>query len=261
MNRNKSVQRLSAFLMILTLTILACQGASNFNPFATATPTASQTPTFTPSPTPTHTPTVTPTPRPTGKLKEKLPDGATLFTDYDGRYQLTFPAGWTVAILDQDEIEEILDRMPEQDQNISSMLESIQTADLNHLIRVVGFHFKAQQGKYTPNINVSYDTNHLLAAISLEDLIANTTAYFPSLNITVINSEVKKTSARIEIGVIEAQWSMKGTNNQKVTLHQKQIFFKSGDGVVGITFSTLKGVKVDLNADLEKLIESIQLLD
>lgn len=267
MNRNKGVQRWSVFMMILASTILACQGISALNPFATATPTPTltptATPTITPSPTPTSTPTFTPTatPLPTGKLTEEQPDGTTVFTDYDGKYQVTFPAGWTVVILDEEYIEEALDRLPAQEKGVADMIKSVKNADVNELIRVVGFNFGAQEGPYTPNINISYDTNPLSAAISLRDLIDYTIAYFPSLNIEVVDTEIKETSSGIEIGVIEARWSMNATGGQKLNLHQKQVFFKSGKGVVIITFATVKNATVDLSADLEELIESIKLLD
>src|SRR5512142_2060058 len=104
MKRSKGLRRFGIGIMIFVWTILACQGVGGFNPFATATPTA--TATFTPSPTPTFTPTFTPTPTPlpTGKLKEEQPDGTTLFTDYDGGYQVTFPQNWIVVLLEKDEL-------------------------------------------------------------------------------------------------------------------------------------------------------------
>ncbi|MBN2118786.1 MAG: hypothetical protein JW730_19610 [Anaerolineales bacterium] len=267
MNRNKGVQRLSLFTIFMTLTVLACQGVSALNPFATATPTPTltftATPTVTPSPTPTSTPTFTPTatPPPTGRLTEEQPDGTTLFTDYDGKYQVTFPEGWTVVILDEEYIDAALDRLPEQERGVADMIKSVKNADVNELIRVVGFNFGAQEGPYAPNINISYDTNPLSARISLKDLIDSTVAYFPSLNIEVVNTEIKATSSGIEIGVIEARWSMNATGGQRINLHQKQVFFKSGKGVVIITFSTVKGAAVDLSADLEEIIESIKLLN
>lgn len=267
MSRNKGIQGPSVLAFLLTLTILACQAASDLNPFATATPTPTltftSTPTPSPSPTPTFTPTFTPTvtPPPTGRVRQEQSDGTVLFTDYDGRYQMTFPKGWTVVILSQSEINSALEGLPEQEQNVSSMIEALKSADVNNLLRVVGFKFSAQQGMYTPNINISYDTNPLLAAISLEDLISATAAYFPSLKIDVVHTEVKETSSGIPIGVIEARWSMMAADGKKVNLEQKQVFFKSGEGVAIITLSTVRNATVDLSTDLEMLIESIQLLD
>ncbi len=263
MDRNKGVRGIGVCILILALTILACQGLSGLNPFATATPTASQTATPTSSPTPTSTPTSTPTPtlRPSGKLKEAQPDGTILFTDYDGGYQVTFPPGWTVIIPDKEDIEEALNSIPEQEQNMSSLIETAKSVDVNRLIRVFGFNLKAQQGVYTPNINVSYDTNPALAASSLKDLVDAMSAYYPAMGIRVTHSEMKQTSSGMEIGILEAGWTMKAANNQNVSLAQKQIFFKSGDGVAIITFSTVKNASVNLNDDINELIESIQLLE
>ncbi len=261
MNQNKGVQRLSVCIMVLALTILACQGVGGFNPFATATPTA--TATFTPSPTLTSTPTYTPTstPLPTGKSKEEQSDGTTLFTDYDGGYQITFPQGWTVIIPEKDDINKLLSGIPEQEENVSNLIETAKSADVNKLIRVFSFNFKAQQGAYTPNVNISYNTNAILAATSLKDLINAMVGYYPSMGVEVVSSEIKQTSSGMEIGIIEAAWAMKASNNQKINLAQKQIFFKSRDGVAIVTFSTVKNATVDLSNDVNKLIESIQLLD
>ncbi len=263
MGRNKGVRDISVCILILTVTILACQGVSGLNPFATATPTASQTATSTPSPTPTSTPTYTPTstPRPSGKLKEAQPDGTILFTDYDGGYQMTFSKGWTVIIPEKEDIEEALNSIPEQEQNMSSLIEIAKSVDVNKLIRVFGFNLKAQQGVYTPNINVSYDTNPALAASSLKDIVDAMAAYYPAMGIQVTHSEMKQTSSGMEIGILEAGWTMKAANNQKVSLAQKQIFFKSGDGVGILTFSTVKNASANLDDDINKLMESIHLLD
>lgn len=260
MKQSKGFQRPGIFIVILALAIMACQGGSGFNLFATATPTA--TATFTPSPTPTSTPTLppTPTPHPTGKLKEVQSDGSTLFIDYDGGYQLTFPEGWVAVILEKDDLQEAFNNIPEQEENISALIEMAKAADANNLIRIFGFNIKAQQGGYAPNVNVSYDTNPLLAAISLKDLVDATVGYYPSMGIEVINSGVETTASGMETGVIEAAWSLNAPDGKKVALQQKQIIFKSGEGVGIVTFSTIKDAKVDLSDDINKLIESIQLL-
>ena len=262
MKQNRGIQRFSIFVAILALVVLSCASVADIpNPFATATPTATATftPSSTPSPTPTRT--STPTPSPTGRLKEEQPNGTTLFTDYDGGYQMTFLQDWTVVILEKDNINEILDSLPEQEQNVSDLIEFAKNADTNGIIRVFGFNFKAQQNAYTPNINVSYDTDPILSAISLEDLINVNTEYLPSIGMEVIDSGLQKTSSGVETGFMDIAWTLKVSSNQSVDVQQKQVYFKSGDGMVVITFSMLKDTEVDLNGDIERLIESIQLLD
>ena len=112
-----------------------------------------------------------------------------------------------------------------------------------------------KQGAYTPNINISYDTNPLLTAISLEDLIPAMTSYFSSVDVDVVNTEVKETSSGIPIGVIETLWNINAAG-AKVNLEQKQIFFKTGEGVVVISYATTRNSTIDLSADFEMLIES-----
>ncbi len=203
----------------------------------------------------------TATPRPTGVLKEEQSDGTTLFTDYDSGYQIAFPKGWTVVIPDEGDISETLSNIPEQEENISKLIEAAKSADANNILRVFGFNLKAQQGAYTPNINISQNTNSLLAATSLKDLVDATVTYFPSIGIEVLSSEVKTTASGTEIGVIETQWSMNAPSGEKTDLRQKQVMFKSEAGVVILTFSTVKDATVDLSADVDKVIESCQLLN
>jgi hypothetical protein len=141
----------------------------------------------------------TATPPPTGVLKEAQSDGTTFFTDYDGGYRITFPDGWTVVTPDEGDISEVLSSVPEQEENISKLIEAAKSADANNMIRVFGFNLKAQQDTYTPNINISQNTNSLLIAASLKDLVDATVAYYPSMGIEVISSEVKETSSGTEI--------------------------------------------------------------
>jgi hypothetical protein len=197
--------------------------------------------------------------RPTGLLKEEQSDGATLFSDYDGGYQITFPEGWTVIIPEEGDISEALSTIPEQEENISKLIEAARSADANNMIRVFGFNLKAQQGVYTPNINVSQNTNSLLVAASLQDLVDATATYYPSLGIEVINAEVKETASGTEIGVIEAQQAMNAPGGEKIDLRQKQVMFKSERRI--LTFSTVKEATVDLSADVDTVIESFKLLD
>lgn len=261
MNRNEGIRITSIFIAILVLAMLSCQGIGGFNPFATPTPTA--TVTFTPSPTPSPTPTLTPspTPRPSGKAIEKMPDGTTLLTDYDGGYQVTFPEDWTVLNLDKEALDEVLDSIPEQGEDVSKLIETAKNADVNKMLRVFSFNFEAQQGAYTPNITVGYDTNPLLSVISVKDLMDATTTYLSSVGINISESEIKETSSGIEIGMLEAKWAVNAAGGQKINLHQEQIFFKSGEGAVIITYSTVQDATVDLTADIDKIIESIRLLD
>lgn len=261
MNQNKRIQESVIFIAILLLTILSCQGVGGFNPFATATPTATATFTPSPTPTPTATHTPTPTPRPTGRLKEEQPEGQTVFTDYDNGYQLSFPRGWSVVIPGKDDLQKILDSVPEQEGNISDVIEIAKSAEVNNLIRAFAFNFKAQQGIYTPNINIAYDTSPLVALMSLEDLLDFTLGYFPSLGIEVVHSEIKETSSGIETGRIEAEWTAQVSANEKVDLSQVQVFFRSGEGYVIMTYTTVQDATVDLGDDMDELIESIQLLE
>ncbi len=270
----------SAFVILLAIVACVLPGQAaqpqsslppTANPFAIATAVAgtaqaaaAQTAQANPIPA-TEAPVLTetlPSAAPsTGKLKEEQSDGTTLFTDYDASYQITFPQGWTVIIPEKDDISQALNSIPEQEQNISKLIESAKNADTKNMIRVFGFNLKAQQGVYTPNINISYDTNPLLKTAPLKDVLNATVAYYPSMGIQVISSEVKQTSSGMEIGEIQTEWTMNVTGNQQVNLHQKQIFFKSGEGVAIITFSTVKNATVDLNGDVNKIIDSIQLLD
>lgn len=203
----------------------------------------------------------TSTPLPIGVVKEQKADGSILLTDYDGGYQITFPKGWVVIIPNEEDISEALSNFPEQEENISRLIEAAQNADTNNMIRAFGFNPKAQQSSYTPNINVSHNTNSLLAATSLKDLVDATVQYYSSGNIEVLSSEVKTTTSGVEIGVIEMQLTINTLSGDKLDLRQRQVMTKSEKGIVNLTFSTVRDATIDLTADVDEVIESFQLLN
>ncbi len=111
-------------------------------PTSTPPPAAS----ITPSPPATHTalaltsapPTQAVTPLPTrlpadqnNTLLETLPDGATRFTDLNGGYTLTFPTGWTVIRINQEEFTRLTLNEALNDPALQRFLINLQQRDPN----------------------------------------------------------------------------------------------------------------------------------
>jgi hypothetical protein len=261
MIKNRGIIYFVIFVMVLALTSLSCEVA-NLPFLATETPTPTATFTPSPTPTPSSTPTLTPTstPLPTGRVKEEQADGTTVFIDYDGGYQVTFPQNWIPVISVEEDIEDIINSLPEQEQNISDIMEMAKNTG-GEAYRVFALNFKAQEKIYTPNINISYQEDAIFSAVPMEDLIAANLEFLPSLGIEVVSSGVKNTSSGIETGFMDVKWALKITENQKINLIQRQIYFKSGKGMAVITISTTRENPFDLSSDIDQLIESIQLLN
>lgn len=260
MFKNNAFRTLSKFITLLALTSISC-GVSGLPFLATETPTPTLT--FTPSPTstPSATPTLTstPTPLPTGRITEEQSDGTTLFTDYDAGYKIAFPKNWVAVIPSEQDIQNLLTSFPDQEQNISSIMELIKNSG-GDIYRVFAFNFKATDKTYTPNINIAYQENIALSAVPMEDFLAANLELLPSLGIEATNSGIKETSSGLETGFVDLKWTMNVTESQKIDLTQKQVYFKSGEGMVVVTISSTTSNPFDFAADVETLIESIQLL-
>lgn len=257
--------RRSAFLLgmlaVLLITSLACQAATNLpNPFATATPT------ITPSPTPTSTPTptATPTPIPTGKVTEELPYGSTRFTDYDGKYELTFPPGWKTIDLGKDDISSMLDPMVDTNPGFQSALDSVKEMDPD-TFRVMILDFN--KGHYTKtsvtNVTVGMQTEGIYKTMPIEFLVSSTVEAMPNMipGITIISNTWAETELGIEMGTIETNWAVRDINDQEIKVYQKMVMFQTDAGLIIVTFSSPLDLKDAVQADFNSIIESIRLLE
>jgi len=243
-------------ILLSGLTALACGAVGSL--LATPTPT----PTRTPRPTATLAPTSTPTAPQIGREKKAQSDGTTLFTDSEGGYEVTFPAGWTVVITDIDDMEALLADLPEQEEAVEELLAMVRQADAA-VFRAFAFNFGAQFGLFTPNINIVRSEDPLISSMSMAELVTANVQVLPNIIPGAIIGEngVAQTTGGLEIGHVAITWEMQDATGKAMPLTQRMIMFKPGDDAVTITLTVPSEAGVDLNPGFEQLINSIGLLD
>jgi hypothetical protein len=256
----------SIFLItIFSLAAITCSSTSRIpNPFATATPSPTATSTSTPSPTPTSTPTLTPTPLPTGTVHQLQPDGTTLFTDYDNKFEVVFPAGWTAISLTPKDLNYIFTLAAKDNPELESTLTDLKSLDPK-VFRGFAFDFRPEHmiNGYPANITVTAQSNSLINGMSLKNVVDETTQSLPQLfkGIKVLSSKVTTNGSNIPIGIIETNLSIATANGSKLRVYEQVVILKISEVVVSITLAVPTSRQKDLLPDFEEVIDSIKLLE
>jgi hypothetical protein len=244
--------------------LLACQAAAGLpNPFATATPTS--TPTFTPSPTPSPTPTATftPTPLPTGTTKQAQPDGSTLFIDYDKHYEVTFPADWRVTSLSASDLDSLLNAASKTNPGVSHLVDSIRSMD-PHIFRVFAFNFQGGHivNGFTPTIVVTAESNSLINAMTLQDLLDVTVQSIPQAakGTQLISDKLDKTDSGIPYGMLEANSTETTYSGSQVRPYEEVILFKLPGVAISLNMAVPASFQQEFAPDFVTLINSFKTL-
>jgi hypothetical protein len=262
MNTVKFAKPSVFLILVLSLGALTCKGVAGFTePFTTDTPIPSATLTDTPTPSPTLPPTITPTKPPSGTMKHAQPDGSTLFTDYDNKYELVFPAGWTAVTLTQDDINSMLTLASKNNPEFGSIVNMLQNLD-PATFRIFAFDFRPGHlvNGVTVNIGVTCQANTLLDGTTLQNTLDATVQTLPQIlsGAQVLSSKVTKNGTGIPIGVIELNMTFKNIKGAKVPAYEQLVIFKLPDVVVEITLATPRTLQTVLLPDFKKVIDSFK---
>lgn len=268
MNANKSIQKFSIFIAILTLTILSCQSVGGFNPFATATPTPTLTftPSLTPTPsqTPTQTPTPSPVPLPTGVTMEKQSDGSTLFVDYDNQYQLNIPKNWFVIPLSSDDIKNILKELAKKNSALKDTAELFAQLDPD-VIRVVAINEdkKYISNGYATNITITAIEDKLLSSMPLNFVTGAMEESLKQQGATLIpiQESVVKNVHNVEIGVFEYQQKSPTASGASVQVHAKALVFQVKGKLIMIQLAIPKQLAKEVLPVMDQIKDTVQLVE
>lgn len=263
MKQRNAATRAGIFVVILTLAILSCSGASDItNIFATETPTPTITytpsPTFTPTATATATPIPSPTPMPTGVTVEQQGDGSTIFTDYDNRFRLVLPAGWVVIPFNKDDLTEVVSELGSENPQLAEAAESFNNMDPK-LFRLVALNSNPDyvEGAFASNLNVTSIPDELMSSMPLAFVTGVLEQSFADSGFTVLTSGVNEidNSHGVEVEYIDIEQSVNG-----VKTTQRVIVFQT-DGSLGmVTITTLPQFSNELFATSDDVGASIELL-
>lgn len=265
MHPNKAVLKLSAFIVLLTLTVLSCSGVSDIsNLFATETPTPTITytpsPTFTPSPTPTETltPSPSPTPVPTGIDIQKQSDGSTLFIDYDNKYKLVLPEDWLVIPFDKSAYANAMNELAKDNPQLAAAAKAFENVDPK-TFRLVAINTNPKFAKNTfaSNLNVTAYDDALMGGMPLAFVTGALEEQFKRNGAKVLtqNVNVTENSHGVDIEFIQTEQT---ANNIK--FQQKILVFQSNGRLIMIAFTTLPQFSKDLFVEADMIGASVEIM-
>jgi len=239
--------------------ILSTMVAETVSAAIALTEQAVPTPTLVPTTTPTLTATIAPAAEiiPSGSTLTLQEDGSTLFVDERAGYEITVPAGWLAARIDQQEYRDALFISPD----IYKSLLSIKNNDPNSFrLFVIDAQDKHVLNDFFTNINFIWNEQGAVSFENDDDLTASAVHLIeitPGLQILVM--ALSTTSNGISIGLIDSKSTMKNFSDADIVVFQKQVIFNARTGTVAITVTTVEGLKDAVFAAFDAMLETIKI--
>ncbi len=261
MSEANSLPRLSIFIVVLTLTVLACQGMTSLNPFATATPTPTLT--FTPTPTFTLTPTLTATstPRPAGMLAGKQPDGTLLVMDYDNDYQFLLPANWVIVFSTEADLEQALQAASQNNPEFARAAEQFKDVDPD-VFRLAA-----------ANVDPSYSNTGLPTLLTVNAITDPVASTMPMAFVTaMIEDKILKGATsttwdiidnanKVEVGMVRGTRTISAPNGVQGTFEELVIAFQANKKLIVIEIAAPWKYAEQILAPFDDIIDSILVED
>lgn len=233
----------AASLLAFAVTVAACGGTTS-TPSPTAAPTTAPTAAPTSAPTDAPTPTVAPTVAPTASAPET--GGRTGRIEVaDSKFAVTLADGWTEVPLDEDDIDAIVDAIP--DDTLADQLRQQLPLLLASGVKLWAFDLSddATGGNLIVIIQPGIIPVSLLKTIAQQSV-----AQVPGIEGEV---EVEDVTVDGTDGVIVSY----AINQEGVSLNQRQVYVATNAQTYIFTFTDPGGTQ---GADLDAMIDSIEFL-
>jgi hypothetical protein len=233
--------------------------------FGVATPPTAQPvvlPTETPV-RPTATPIAVAIPGKSGTELLTLDDGSTKFADYDGLYEITFPAGWLVVRPGSQEFQDALANKTAKRPGLKDALESAQDMD-PAVARVLAYDLKEGSVKtdMLGYIVVTWDqTDESSIDEELYKGIPQIEAdsQYQGKGLRVVSTDTIETANQIKVGRIGTKWNVTNDAGDIVQIFMPINFFKVPKGTVFLMLTTLNDTRPDIEPDFKAIVDMVQL--
>ncbi len=266
MNQHRGGQRVSVSILILILTVLACQSAAGFNPFATTTPTATQTPTITPtptftitsSPTPTATQTLTPTPPPAGISIEEQTGAGPLVIDFDNKYQLQLPPEWKVVFSSQKDLQAAIEFAGNKSPEYAKLIQSFKYVDPD-IFRLAAIN--TNRNYISPKFPTVLTVNAFADPLWSSMPMAFVTAMIEDKILAGATSttwDAGDNANKVEVGTVRGIRTLTNPNGIRVTITELVIAFQANKKLIVMEIATLKEFKDQVLTPFDGIIDSIK---
>lgn len=199
-----------------------------------------------------------------GTTVEQLKDGTTKYSDYDGGFEVVFPAGWLVLIPGSEEFNTALekkgaanpalqDQMTLDQSNYNAEFDQIYAYALRPDIKknvIFGFSklaWDVEDGLSIDNITMGELVQELESPGGIPGFRAD-------------NAQLREdTSVKmIEIG---GRWTKSNTQGDPIVLYSTAVFFKPSDhSTVRILFTILEDFHAQIMPDVKSVLASIKII-
>jgi hypothetical protein len=199
-------------------------------------------------------------------ITEKLPEGGTKYTDYEGGFEISFPVGWLALIPNSDEFNAAL----KKEGAANSMLRNQMISDLAayepEFERVYGYILRPDIGKKNLILGFSkleWDPQDALSidSITMGEMVKGLEAPdgIPGFRADTVQLHEDTQLKMIEIGgPIKASDGQGGNISFYITL----IFFKpTSNSTVRLSFTFLQEYRAQIAPDVKSVRESIKLIE
>jgi len=245
----------------ILLFTLACATLAP-TPEPTAVPTATQEPTPTFTPTPTEKPPTATAEEKSEITIEKKADGATLFTDYVGGYQLVFPENWVTMNLTEGNLDYAFESLEESNPEISpSMLNMAkQVMAENTRFMALDTNTGHYRGDYMTTAFSVMDeqTGNLPLNFLVDATVQSVPQQLP--NVEIVSSGVTTNPNDVQIGVIELTLGMNDDAGNEQTAYERMVFFQNNDQTIIVVLVTHEDLQEAVMEHFNQIQDSISLL-
>jgi len=201
----------------------------------------------------------------TGTAIEQAQDGTTKYTDYDGGFEIVFPAGWLAVRPNSEEFNDAL----ANEATVNSMLNDQMTtdqagfdADFDRLFAYI-LRPDIQKDALFGFSKLSWDSEDTVSMdnATMGDLVKELEGPggIPGFRADVVQLREDTGVKMIEIG---GHWSLSDGQGGAVPFYSTAIFFKPSSGsLVRLTFTYLQDYELQISPDVKSIIASIKLIE
>jgi hypothetical protein len=201
----------------------------------------------------------------TGTAIEQAQDGTTKYTDYDGGFEIVFPAGWLALRPNSEEFNDAL----ENEATVNSMLNDQMTTDQADFEvdfdRLFAYPLRPdiQKDVLFGFSKLSWDSKdtRFLDNKAMGEMVRELEAPdgIPGFRADVVQLREDTGVRLIEIG---GHWSLSDGQGGTVPFYSTVVFFKPTPGSLArLTFTYLQDYELQISPDVKSIIASIKLIE
>jgi hypothetical protein len=201
----------------------------------------------------------------TGTTIEQAQDGTTQYTDYDGRFEISFPVGWLALRPDSEEFNASLTN----EGTANPMLHEQMTADLAgyeaDYDRLYAYILRPDIKK---NVMLGFsklvwdsETARPLDSVTMGDLVRDleSPGGIPGFHADTAQLHEDSVVKMIEVG---GRWTMSDGEGGTIPFYTTIIFFKpTANSGVRATFTFIQDYQAQIAADVKSIMESIRIIE